>query len=499
MVDFRANAAKGLSMSNPGAIFDAMKNGINYMADRVAQLVECCGSAARQSCDCGWSFEDVREYTITKDFFNISATVLPVESTQDTACICWNIISQDQEIHNLDSGMVYLSTNVDEIIFTEEFQFEVSELYQILIDIGVKTNERRQTFFGAITDQYVFCEGGEEPPVTFRSMTLNLKEIQEQLAAVDLGIWFNVLHFNGIAMVSILSKGMSKEELGSIFSSECLNKATFAECAFTRLAYYYHNSPGDMPVGFANVISGMKPIDLYSLYNLHRRSHFNPKYLRWFVETSIEIDTTISDNEIEFAEVFESHSFYGPYISDQTPACPNLIVWARIVGYPEEVSRQYGAAINKIALELPFPESFDGPKIYMGGYWRFNSFRQLLFPPNHKENLSSITAEAINKARHEIVKHVIEHDGHFGSFNMEIGGEKTLIQPSIWEYTEYWGYPISRMISDLGGRGIHRWLNYPNSQRSATFTIHLTEHSQAQKYPEINIIIFEETFSNICR
>ncbi len=30
MVDFRANAAKGLSMSNPGAIFDAMKNGINF-------------------------------------------------------------------------------------------------------------------------------------------------------------------------------------------------------------------------------------------------------------------------------------------------------------------------------------------------------------------------------------------------------------------------------------------------------------------------------------
>ncbi len=128
MIDIRVNAAKGLSMTDSNAIFKTMKSGLLYMADRVTQLVECCGSNYRRQCDCGWTFGDVRDFTNAGGFFNISASVLPIESTQDTACICWNEFETETIEVLLDSGIVVVSSTVEEIRFSDSLSVSLEVL-----------------------------------------------------------------------------------------------------------------------------------------------------------------------------------------------------------------------------------------------------------------------------------------------------------------------------------------------------------------------------------
>ena len=499
MVDIRANAAKGLSITDRNVIFDAMESGISYMADRVAQLVECCGSTLRQQCECGWSFGDVRDFTNTGGFFNISASVLPVESTQDTACICWNAIPQNQTIHHLDSGMVYVSANIDDIIITDEFQFELSELYSILIDIGVRTNERRQTFFGAITDQYIFCEDDSPPPVTVRTTAMNLTNIQEELAAAQIGIWFNVLHFNGTATVSMLAQGLNKEELASIFSSVCLDRESFAQCAFTRLAYYHHNEPSKMPSEFPGLIENLHPLCMYSLFNHHRRTNFNATYLQWFVDISLTIQNDTSEQETELAEIHDVEVFDQPYISDENPACPELFVYRKIDIYPN-IHQSFATVVKNISIEFPFPEHLDGSKIYVGRFWLFMSHRRALFPSNPEQNLGYYTALAINNMRNNVVNHVVETEGEFPAYRHIIDDEPILIIPTIWENTHLWGHSIVPMIHNEFTRNVNEfWLNF--RQPSITLRIERNETNPAfDTYKDDNLFTmdFFQNFPVIC-
>jgi len=254
MVDFRANAPKGLSMSNPGPIFDAMKNGINYMADRVAQLVECCSSAARQSCDCGWSFGDIRQFTDGRGFYEFEAEVSPSISL-DTFCVCFNEFQVSEEEYPLDSGEVIVSTTLDEINFSDSLSISISDLREILLGFGDAANALNLSFFGAITDQNVFCKS-EELPLSIRTLSnTNHLEFEEKLASADYGLWFNILHFNGTATVSILARGFDQNFIEMALSADCLNTSEWHFCAFNNLMFGftpYSNRPDGIVIHGAN-------------------------------------------------------------------------------------------------------------------------------------------------------------------------------------------------------------------------------------------------------
>ncbi|TVR89026.1 MAG: hypothetical protein EA411_03310, partial [Saprospirales bacterium] len=96
-------------MSKQGAIFDAMIDGIKYMTGRVAQLVECCSSSAREVCECGWSFEDIRILTDESEIYKFQADVVPSVSL-DTVCVCFNEFQANEDNIDGDSTQVYFHT-----------------------------------------------------------------------------------------------------------------------------------------------------------------------------------------------------------------------------------------------------------------------------------------------------------------------------------------------------------------------------------------------------
>ncbi len=475
----------------------AVKDAIQYMGNRVDQLVVCCSSAARQSCECGWSFDGIRDFMKNREFFEISASILPVENQSDTSCICWNEIETDVVEFVLDSGKVIMSTTIEQIAFNTEFSFTSLELFEIIKSIGQLVNERRRTFFGAITDQYLYCDGSTLP-VSLRGTALTIEDIESQFASADLSVWFNILHHNGIATVSVSAKGISKKELNSIFSEECLNKNNFAECAFIKSVYFYHNSPSEIPEGIGKILSSIRPIDVMSLYLHYMRSGFKPKYIRWFVESTARNDT-LDPQGAEMAEVFEATAFTGPVINDANPACPDLFTWAEIETWQPN-SQQFGAAIFKIAIELSFPESLDGAKIYTGEFWRIDAGRQqALFPSNATEKLSEITAEAINRSRVEILEYVVENDGQFMPYHKYTVEDTVIIQPTIWENTEHWGHTMETVITEKANKEINGiWLNNPLPQLSAGISIHRRNYPPTEKFPEIPVLNFTDFFPIKC-
>jgi len=210
MVDFRANAAKGLSMSNPGPIFDAMKNGINYMSDRVAQLVECCSSAARQSCDCGWSFDAIESLISRRDFFEVEAEVIPSQVV-NTACPCFDdpeIISNSIEGSNYE---VISKVTFDSIKFAENKVIAVSDLFETLKEMGKQFEELYEgKFFAAITDQYAFCnKEGNINALRMQSFDYD-PYINDRMmfdGEKNMAIWVNVTYNGDQATVSIKGGG----------------------------------------------------------------------------------------------------------------------------------------------------------------------------------------------------------------------------------------------------------------------------------------------------
>jgi hypothetical protein len=236
MTELRANEAKGTS--GIFTIFTSMKDAIDYMEGRVAQLVDCCSSGARQSCDCGWSFEDIREFAGMRGFYELQAEVLPSVSL-DTVCVCFNEFQVDEEIHELDSGKVIVATTLEEIMFSDSLTTSIEDLRKILLGFGDAANSLSLSFFGAITDQNVFCNWEGNPNTLRSGSNINHLGFENKLYSSNIGLWFNVLHYNGYATVSILAKGIDKNLIELAFSADCLNTTEWHLCAFNHINFGY--------------------------------------------------------------------------------------------------------------------------------------------------------------------------------------------------------------------------------------------------------------------
>ena len=211
MVDIRANAAKGLSMTDRNAIFDAMENGISYMADRVDQLVECCSSSFRQQCDCGWSFDAIETLIGTRNFFEVEAEVIPSQVV-NTECPCFDdpeIIFNSAEGANYE---VISKVSIDSIRFGENKVLAIGDIFEVFKEMGKQFDELYEgKFFAMITDQYAFCNN--EPGINSLRMHSPTFDpvVNDRMMfdgnEINMGFWLHVSHDNGQATVSIKGGG----------------------------------------------------------------------------------------------------------------------------------------------------------------------------------------------------------------------------------------------------------------------------------------------------
>jgi len=190
MTELRANEAKG----NSGifTIFTSMKDAIDYMEGRVAQLVDCCGAASREECGlCSWSQSDIEAYFehggASFREITISDPVPPI----DTTCIC-----DTDFTHSFSdlSGSTYLIESYTSINSFEldSVQFDVQELMDSLAWLGAVYEANGISFYAVITDNSVFC--GDEGALSLRSgQANNLKAILHRYLSKDVGVW---LHFD---------------------------------------------------------------------------------------------------------------------------------------------------------------------------------------------------------------------------------------------------------------------------------------------------------------
>ena len=210
MVELRANAARGVSGSELFPIFMAVKDAIQYMGIRVEQLVVCCSSAARQSCECGWSLEDIKKFTDDRNFYDIDAEVIP-NRVVNTECVCFDnpqISFNESKSSNYE---VVSMVTFDSIKFYENKIVAVSDLFEILEEMGKLYEELYEgQFFAAITDQYAFC--AEEPT----NLSLRMQGVEYTINDFDrmmfdgeknMAIWLNVTHHENHATVSIKGGG----------------------------------------------------------------------------------------------------------------------------------------------------------------------------------------------------------------------------------------------------------------------------------------------------
>jgi len=240
MVELRANEAKGSSASTIFPIFTAMMNAMDYMEGRIDQLVDCCGSAGRQSCECGWSFEDIREYMILQGSFSFNSGVSP-SIDADTNCVCFDDYHIVPHSHVSDSIEVISYVSVDSLKLDGDYQIAIADIVEIFQIMGEMFRDVYKTsFFSAITDQYLFCNSGStDPALRSTADDYTLPNINQKMHEKDVSFWLHLNHDDGNARVSISGNGNSRWNWGMFYKLyNCRgHEDGFLACAFNELVF----------------------------------------------------------------------------------------------------------------------------------------------------------------------------------------------------------------------------------------------------------------------
>lgn len=171
----------------------------------------------------------------------------PKITSIDSNCVCFNIGESEPIKISFNSGEIWKSLLINEVKFSDSLTLSIEDLENLLIGMGEVAGEYGFSFFGAITDQFVFCESDQQNS-SLRGDAFSLSEIESKISITDFSIWFNILHFNGVATVSILSYGVDEDLIEMIFSEECLDREDWHVCAYTKAAIpsapFYESSEG---------------------------------------------------------------------------------------------------------------------------------------------------------------------------------------------------------------------------------------------------------------
>jgi hypothetical protein len=184
--------------------------GMQKLKEWVIDIVNCCEPVPtlRSPCSlCSWTYEDILDYYSDGEFelsdCSISQSVPPI----DSLCICfgdYETISQKNEGNNYE---VELVTNLNEFTLDTN-SINIDSLYASLVELGKLYGDEGKSFYGAITDQSIFC--ASIPVVAMRSSTeiSTHREINQKFNSAQKGIWIAITYTNNIAKYAIKTKGI---------------------------------------------------------------------------------------------------------------------------------------------------------------------------------------------------------------------------------------------------------------------------------------------------
>jgi len=221
MIEFEVRLAVSQTPRNSNTystqgLSQALFAGIQILESSVEEVVNCCEFNLSPDCPiCSWTYDDALLYFSSKAGTDQSLiSILPEPPNVDHTCICakeYNVesieyVGGDYRVENyatIDGFDLYGET------------INVGDLYielKALADLYVSNGEK---FYGAITDNAVFCstgentalrngEGGELP---------TMEDIENRFGSSAVGVWIHFVYSENIATMFVTLKGPTGEIL----------------------------------------------------------------------------------------------------------------------------------------------------------------------------------------------------------------------------------------------------------------------------------------------
>lgn len=201
MVEFKvrwavSQAAAG-GPGTPESIASAQVQGIQALRGWVEEIVECCDLNLRAGAGCSlcsWAMDDVLRYFASGgEAEQDSITLLSAAPSVEDSCLCATDYSPQSLEHTGEGYWVESHTAVNEFEFYGE-AINVPALYAELQELAGVYASNGIGFYGAITDNAVFCALTGTLASRQSSSTPTIDEIEGRLRSSEAGVWIHIAY-----------------------------------------------------------------------------------------------------------------------------------------------------------------------------------------------------------------------------------------------------------------------------------------------------------------
>ncbi len=195
--------------------------GMEYLLIEINELLICCDPNRRSTCPtCSWTGSEVKRYLELKGFDQEVVSISANSEAVDSLCICSTPYESPVEVTAQNGFEVVKAVSVTEF-HLDSFVVSTSELLLELEDLANFYSANGQTFFGAVTDNSIFCNSGESVALKRSlngSTTVSLREIESRVALYQKSIWIHIQYDELSAYLYVRTWGFG----GDVFV-ECSN------------------------------------------------------------------------------------------------------------------------------------------------------------------------------------------------------------------------------------------------------------------------------------
>lgn len=196
---------------NPHNYANAEIAGIAKLKDWIFEIVNCCepDPGLRSNCSiCSWTYPDIIDYYIDNQFYISNCTISESLPIIDSLCLCntdYEITPQKSEGNNYE---VELVTNLSSF-YLDTNEIDVNILYSNIEELGKLYGEQGNSFYGAVTDQNIFCSSIPVVAMRNSSEMPTHNEVLKNFNSAEKGVWISITYTNNVAKYAIKTKGMN--------------------------------------------------------------------------------------------------------------------------------------------------------------------------------------------------------------------------------------------------------------------------------------------------